>query len=153
VFIKETIRRRLGGQDQVTLVVKGRFQDVMGLHIAEREPQTDCEALTLFFRQSDGPNWKNKEQWIEKGVALSAWYGVTTGDGSDDKITELALIEVGIATIGASIGYLDSLTNLDLSRNAIEGALCVASLPDLICSTRTTLAKNHMIFRLAGHHW
>merc|ERR1712137_212745 len=121
VFIKDTIKTRLGGQDQVTLIVKERLRAAMDIRVAEREPQSDREALTLFFRQSDGPNWKNREQWLEKEAKLSAWHGVETGGGSNDKVTTLSLKELGIATVAASIGYLRSLTKMDLSGNVMEG--------------------------------
>ena len=131
LFIKDTIKTRLGGQDQVTLIVKERLRAAMDIRVAEREPQSDRDALTLFFRQSDGPNWKNREQWLEKEAKLSAWHGVETGGGSNDKVTTLSLRELGIATVAASIGYLRSLTKMDLSGNVMEGTRAK-------CSSRST---------------
>ena len=122
-FIKETIQNRLGGQDQVTKIVKKRLRDATGLVLQELAPETDRAALVRLFEQSDGENWKNKENWLEGGVELSSWHGVSTSDSSD-AVTELSLADNNVLLIGGAIGFLQSLRKVDVSYNRELGGEC-----------------------------
>ena len=117
-FIKATIQNRLGGQDQVTKIVKKRLRQAAGVVVQELPaPENDRAALARLFEQSDGENWKNRKNWLEAGMALSSWHGVSTRNDDDEVVTELNLNDNAILMLGSAIGFLCSLTKVDISFN------------------------------------
>ena len=124
-FIKTTIQGRLGGQDQVTKIVKKRLRQAAGVVVQELAPENDRAALTRLFGQSDGENWKNRENWLEAGMALSSWHGVSTRNDDDEVVTELKMQDNAILLLGSAIGFLCSLTQVDVSINKeLSGGSC-----------------------------
>ena len=116
-FIKTTIQGRLGGQDQVTKIVKKRLRQAAGVVVQKLAPENDRAALIRLFEQSDGENWKNKANWLEGGMKLSSWHGVSASKDDDRVVAELKLEDNAILLLGGAIGFLSSLTKLDLSNN------------------------------------
>lgn len=113
---------------------------------------SDRVALVALYRATDGPNWVNSENWLTD-APLGDWYGVEV-DGSG-RVTDLALsgtwddedfAEHGLSgSIPPELGGLDSLRALDLSGNALTGAI-PSALADLARLAYLGLADN----RLAG---
>ena len=128
-FIKTTIQGRLGGQDQVTKIVKKRLRQAAGVVVQELAPENDRAALIRLFDQSDGENWKNRENWLEAGMALSSWHGVSTSTDDDEVVTELNLNDNAILLLGSAIGFLCSLTKVDVSNNRELSGECT-----LVCT-------------------
>jgi len=114
-FITKTIETRLGGQEQVTQIVKKRLRDVFGLTVEKEDPKTDREALVSVFEQSGGVDWKNKENWLEPQLLLSEWHGVGTNDTG--VVTKLDLQSNRVEILGPAVGFLKSLTELNISGN------------------------------------
>ena len=49
---------------------------------------TDRAALAAFYHATDGPNWKNDNNWLT-AAPVGLWYGITADDNG--RVTELAL--------------------------------------------------------------
>ena len=101
----------------MTKIVKKRLREAAGVVVQELAPENDRAALTSLFDQSDGENWKNRESWLEAGMALSSWHGVSTHNDNDEVVTKLNLNDNAILLLGAAIGFLCSLTKVDVSNN------------------------------------
>ncbi len=43
--------------------------------------ETDSLALVALYNATDGLNWNNNSGWLEEGVTVSEWYGVTVQEG------------------------------------------------------------------------
>ena len=95
--IESTISTRLGGKDQVTITVKGRLREALGIEARFEEPKNDRQALEQLFIQSDGANWKNKTNWLETGIGIGDWQGVaSTGNADTAVVLRLLLMDVGL---------------------------------------------------------
>ena len=127
-FIKTTIQGRLGGQDQVTKIVKKRLRQAAGVVVQELAPENDRAALIRLFEQSDGENWKNKANWLEGGMKLSSWHGVSASKDDDRVVAELKLEDNAILLLGGAIGFLSLLRRALRGRNYnyVYKRLCVS---------------------------
>jgi len=111
-FILQTIKTRLGGKDQVTAIVKRRFRKALGIKEPHQQPKNDRGALVQWFMQSDGANWTNKEHWLESGVPLGQWHGVSTHNEDKAIVVGLALPNGGLSgKMGAVMFWLGMVLN------------------------------------------
>ncbi len=89
---------------------------------------TDREILTELYHSTRGNNWSNKSNWLTD-APLGWWHGVDTN--SDGEVTSVNLNNNGLTgTLPASIGGLESLTQLVVSNDGIGGTI-PSSLADL----------------------
>ena len=79
-----------------------------------RDPQWD--ALASLYDRTDGPNWKNKTDWLSSAPP-GEWYGVTTDNRG--RVTGLDLEDNNLSgTLSTALGGLANLKRLNLSSNA-----------------------------------
>ena len=104
-----------------------------GLHIRGCIPETlsrivdlfgptcvGMEALAALYKSTDGPNWKNNDNWLSD-APIDEWYGITTNSRGD--IVWLSLGDNGLrGDIPPELGYLRSLGRLDLYENELRRA-------------------------------
>lgn len=83
---------------------------------------SDREALEVLYEETDGPNWKNDENWLT-GQAIEDWYGVNV-DGND-RVTGLDLPRNSLkGALPPELGKLAGLRRLEFTNNSgLEGAL------------------------------
>ena len=104
---------------------------------------TDSLALVALYDSTDGDNWTSNAGW--KTDPLDAWYGVSFENG---RINSISLQNNNLSgCIPSAIGDLDSLTELDLSRNS--------GLTDSLPSEISNLSKLEILYLqrcdLKGH--
>ena len=73
----------------------------------------DRAALTAFYRATDGPNWRNIDNWLTD-APLSEWYGVTTDDSGRVRKLSLSFNEL-VGQIPPDLGNLEELQVLSIS--------------------------------------
>ena len=80
----------------------------------------DSLALVAFFQALDGENWDDNTGWLEDGVPLDDWFGITV-NGSE-RINSINLADNGLTgTITNQLKALNECTILNLSNNNITG--------------------------------
>ena len=83
--------------------------------------QRDREVLVALYNATDGPNWKNRDNWLSD-KSIDQWRGVTTDE--DGRVTVLILnLNYLTGEIPPEIGNLASLRHLDLSSNQLTGGI------------------------------
>ena len=88
-------------------------------HVPENE--SDRAALVAFYQSTNGPDWKNKSNWLSNR-RLGAWHGVTT-DGSG-RVIHLELPQNRLTgQIPPELGNLNNLLLLNLSWNRLSGPI------------------------------
>jgi len=81
--------------------------------------EQDSLALVALFNSTNGPNWKNKTNWLQGPV--SSWFGVIIFNNA---VTAVKLDSNNLAgPLPAQIGNLTQLTSLDLGGNQLTGAI------------------------------
>ena len=98
------------------------------------EGMTDREVLEVLYNTTDGPNWRNAENWLTD-APLGDWYGVSTD--ASGRVVRLDLsgrwdiearewIRHGLSgPIPAPLGNLTKLQELNLSINQLTGTIPV----------------------------
>ncbi|MDE0396053.1 MAG: Ig-like domain-containing protein [Gammaproteobacteria bacterium] len=82
---------------------------------------TDRDILVTLYKEMDGPDWKNAENWLTD-APIGTWYGVETD--SRGRVTRLSLSSNGLAgTILPELGNLTSLRELILAWNGLTGPI------------------------------
>jgi len=82
---------------------------------------TPRDGLVALYRVTDGPNWRNKENWLTD-KPIGSWYGVDTD--AQGRVTELILHDNGLrGPIPQELGYLPHLERLELHGNALAGPI------------------------------
>ncbi len=109
------------------------------LAVAQPTNKNDSLALVDLYHSTNGDEWNMNTNWLKKDV--SQWYGIIIKDG---RVVEIRLDENNLeGRLHASIGMLDSLKFLLLSRNEITG-----EIPKEIGNLETLgsiwLNKNHL---------
>ncbi|WP_321371256.1 T9SS type A sorting domain-containing protein [uncultured Draconibacterium sp.] len=126
----------------------------------------DSLALVALYNATDGPNWTNNSGWLEPGIPIYEWYGVTV---EGDRVGNLELFDnnlvgslpeeyfnlTGLTTIGfrdepnltgqitSSIGNLENLNNFHVWNTGLSG-----ELPEELgnCAKLGELVINHNNF-------
>ena len=82
---------------------------------------TDRAALIALYAATDGPNWKNDDNWLS-GAPLRNWHGVDTD--SRGRVSRLVLHANGLTgPIPSELGSLASLRTLALGFNGLTGPI------------------------------
>ena len=90
-------------------------------HALAQDASADRAALIALYHATDGPNWKNKYNWLSD-APISEWHGVTTN--SDGRVVELFLFDNGLSgEIPPELGNLTDLTALTLISNWLSGEI------------------------------
>ncbi|WP_419940512.1 Ig-like domain-containing protein [Candidatus Palauibacter sp.] len=78
-------------------------------------------ALIALYESTDGPNWKQNENWLSD-APLADWHGISTD--AEGRVTQLALVDNGLrGTIPPQIGNLRALRSLWLYSNELSGSI------------------------------
>ena len=100
---------------------------------------TDRDILVALYEATDGPNWKNAENWLTD-VPLGDWHGVDT-----DAQVRVTRLQLGFNDLTGSIprelGNLTSLTELSLRFNGLTGPI-PRELGNLTSLTRLQLSQS-----------
>ena len=87
----------------------------------ECAPLSDREHLVAVYEATDGPNWRDKRNWLTD-ASLDMWHGVEV-DG-EGRVVALRLNNNNLsAEIPPELGYLSHLEVLDLSFNELSGTI------------------------------
>ena len=89
----------------------------------------DSLALVDLYHSTNGPGWKNSNNWLDKEV--SEWYGVSV---TDKRVTGITLVNNYLdGVLPTSLGNLTAITGIYLSNNSIHGTIptSICNLPDL----------------------
>ena len=120
------------------------------IHDPGTAPMTDREVLETLYNSTDGPNWRNAQNWLTD-APLGDWYGVDT-----DPSGGVVRLDVGhrydfekerwvtnglTGPIPAELGNLDNLEVLRLAGNALTGPI-PPELGHLTALTRLDLSEN-----------
>ena len=91
----------------------------------------DRAALVALYNATDGPNWRNSDNWLSN-EPLRRWWGVRTDD--DGRVEYLSLQLIGLTgEIPAAVGDLAKITELWLGGNDLVGRIPpeIGNLPNL----------------------
>ena len=81
------------------------------------------DALAALYSATNGPGWKNNDNWLST-APLHQWYGVHTG--CDGSVIGLNLGQNKLSgSIPVELGRLSNLTELDLGANELSGSIPV----------------------------
>lgn len=126
----------------------------------------DRQALADLFLSSGGQCWRNNQNWCTQ-ASLKSWYGVTTD--KDGRVVRLQLSANNLqgnislifygdqisrqshseGIIPVTIGFLSKLSDLELSKNQLEGDFLMKSHDEFIhlnlfpCRTSSVLYRKH----------
>ena len=102
------------------------FAGVFGTTCEQTPPQggdtiSDRNALIALYNATDGPNWKNKTNWLSDR-SLGEWYGVTTD--ANGRVILLYLHSNQLTgSIPDELGSLSNLQELVLNSNQLTGPI------------------------------
>ena len=90
------------------------------------------DALVALYNATNGPGWKNQENWLSE-APLDQWYGVLTDSGGSPILLDLSDNQL-IGPIPPELGNLSSLIALRLSGNQLTGPIPaeLGSLSELV---------------------
>ena len=98
-------------------------------------------ALIALYESTDGPNWKQNENWLSD-APLADWHGISTD--AEGRVTQLALVDNGLrGTIPPRIGNLRALRSLWLYSNELSGSI-PPELGNLLELQRLGLSSNDL---------
>jgi hypothetical protein len=94
---------------------------VSGCQALPPDEAAQCEALTVIYEQTGGPDWLIQDNWLGEEPVCD-WYGVECRDGL---VSELDLLGNGLAgRLPDAVAALGTLERLDVSSNpALRGPL------------------------------
>ena len=102
---------------------------------------SDRAVLVALYNATDGPNWRNNNNWLTD-EPMREWDGVTTD--SKGRVTRLALPSYQLTgEIPAELGNLSNLTYLDLWGSQLTGEI-PAELGNLSNLTSLNLVRNQL---------
>ena len=98
-------------------------------------------ALIALYESTDGPNWKQNENWLSE-APLADWHGISTD--AEGRVTQLSLVDNGLrGTIPPRIGNLRALRSLWLYSNELSGSI-PPELGNLLELQRLGLSSNDL---------
>ena len=107
------------GQADITAET-GELSDSKSLAV-QGEADLMRGALIALYESTDGPNWKQNENWLSD-APLADWYGVSTDAAG--RVIQLSLVDNGLrGTIPPQIGNLRALRSLWLYSNELSGSI------------------------------
>ena len=129
-FIQNTINDRLGGKRQVSMIIRHQFRSLTGEGAGASNDGggSERDALVSMFLECNGPNWKQRRNWMED-APLGEWDGVKVLEGGD-AVAELQLkannvagqfLEIFVVSHGALFANLACMN--------IEDNNAIGSLP------------------------
>ena len=93
--------------------------DLLGLPFCKKSP--DRAALIAFYNATDGPNWRNRTNWLSD-APLDSWYDVTIG--AEGRVTSLDLWSNNLrGVLPLELASLSSLELLELYGNRLTGKI------------------------------
>ena len=88
---------------------------------ASVSPGVDREVLLALYLATDGPNWKNRGNWLSS-AEIGDWYGVTAD--ADGRVIALDLRSNLLeGELPAELGDLDNLKELTIRKNLLSGEI------------------------------
>ncbi len=91
---------------------------------AQASPDTvesDRAALVALYHATDGPNWRNRTNWLSD-APLNEWHGITT-DGSGRVVTVDLFLNGLAGSMPPELGNLTALRTLTLSGSSLSGPI------------------------------
>ncbi len=136
---------------------KAWFQQIPDRQVTNCEPTTvdgvdpvdpvdpvasgDREVLIALYNSTDGPNWRQNDNWLSDRP-LGEWNGVVTN--SDGRVVKLELYRNELnGNIPSSLGQLSSLERLDLQQNNLSGGI-PSAIGDLSHLQLLSLGDNYL---------
>ena len=105
-------------------------------------PENDRDVLEILYDRAGGDGWTDATNWLTD-EPLSEWAGVETDDSG--RVVKLSLRDNNVrGPLHSSIGLLDGLVTLDLSRNWISGTI-LPEVGDLALLRDLTLSVNGFV--------
>ena len=106
------------GSAEITVLAVGHDISQVVRIVIELTPLGILKAL---YHATDGPNWKNNDNWLTDRP-LSSWYGITVD--YKGRIIYLSLSNNGLSgRIPRELGYLADLQTLSLASNNLHGTI------------------------------
>ena len=93
--------------------------------------QSQFEVLEQFYNTTFGDSWINNAGWLDQGIEVCDWYGITCNGSGEIIRIELAGNNLG-GGIPFSLGELDKLKVLDLKNNNIDNIYPAENIYTLI---------------------
>ena len=84
-------------------------------------PDRDREALVALFQATDGPHWRNNENWLS-AAEIGDWHGVTADAAGRVIALDLSSNHLD-GELPSELGGLANLTELNLGGNRLIGAI------------------------------
>ncbi len=107
------------GTVEITAAVAG--SDITDTATLQVEALPARDALVALYNATDGPNWKNNENWLTD-APVGEWFGVSTD--SQGAVTGLDLTDNGLAgELPPQLGNLVDLQRLRLNYNELTGSI------------------------------
>jgi Leucine-rich repeat (LRR) protein len=96
------------------------------VHVKKHCIKNDSLALVALYYATNGPNWTNHTNWLEKGKPVSAWYGIIETDSCSVLKIDLTNNNLtgnisGIDSITEGFEYFKQLNHLYLGQNKLYG--------------------------------
>ena len=137
-----TLETRTVGEAAVTVTATDPDSlEARAVFTVEVTENLDRAALVALYEATDGPNWRNNENWLTD-APLSEWRGVTFGGGG--RVVRLDLSHHDLTgPIPPDLGSLSGLIELDLSYNALTGPI-PPKLGNLASLSRLDLYHNRL---------
>ena len=109
------------GTVEITAAVAG--SDITGTATLQVEALPARDALIALYDATDGPNWKNSENWLTD-APLGSWHGIRTDYRDETMVRTIYLDDNGLnGRLPPELGNILSLVNLVLSYNGLTGPI------------------------------
>lgn len=110
------------GRAEITVIARDPGDlSIAQSFVAAVPANADRDALVALYEATDGPNWRERRNWLSRRP-LRSWQGVAT-DGAG-RVTGLRLGDNGlVGPIPPELGWLTELTDLYLPDNNLKGAI------------------------------